>query len=238
MNSNDKTLIIIPAYNEEGSIAKVITEIQQIDTPVDILVVNDGSKDRTAEVATSCGVAVLSAPYNQGIGATVQTGFKYAARSGYDYAIQLDGDGQHIAAEIPKILSVAQAGEADMVIGSRYIGEKTYKTPLMRRLGMLIISTVNSLVTGQKVTDNTSGFRAFNKSVINYLANYYPSDYPEPEVVVILSRKKFKIKEVPVQMRFRESGESSISSIKSIYYMIKVLLAIFVDLFKSYPDKK
>lgn len=237
MAERNDTLIIIPAFNEEGNIARVICEIRETGYPVDVLVINDGSQDQTERKAREAGARVITLPFNLGIGAAVQTGFKYAHRNGYEYAIQLDGDGQHIAGEITKILAPVQAAEADMVIGSRYIGEVTYKTPIMRRLGMVVFSLVNSAVAGKKVTDNTSGFRAFNREVIKYLSQTYPSDYPEPETVVLLARSKFNIAEVPVQMRHREAGESSINAVRSVYYMLKVLLAIFVDLFKTFPKR-
>ncbi|MFQ5627976.1 MAG: glycosyltransferase family 2 protein [bacterium] len=235
-NQND-TLIIIPAYNEEGNISQVIEEVRSTNYSVDIIVINDGSTDGTETAARTAGAEVVTLPFNLGIGAAVQTGFKFAFRKGYDYVIQLDGDGQHIATEIAKILEPAKQGQADMVIGSRYLGERTYKTPLMRRIGMIVFSLVNTLVAGKKVTDNTSGFRVFNREVIRYLSAYYPSDYPEPETIVLLARSKFSIMEVPVEMRQREAGESSINSLRAVYYMLKVLLAIFIDLFKTYPKR-
>ncbi|RME00925.1 MAG: glycosyltransferase family 2 protein [Calditrichaeota bacterium] len=234
MTNNHDTLIIIPAYNEEENIERVIREIRDTQLPADILVINDGSIDATARKASEAGAVVISLPYNLGIGGAVQTGFKYALRHGYRYALQLDGDGQHVAEEIPKILGPVQNDEADMVIGSRYIGESTYKTPAMRRFGMLVFRWVNSALIGQKITDNTSGFRAFNARAILFLAKYYPADYPEPEAVVVMGRNGFRVKEVAVKMRQRSAGESSINAVRAIYYMIKVLLAIFIDVFKSY----
>ena len=234
MAKKHDTLVIIPAFNEEGNIGRVIREIRDTHLPVDVLVINDGSTDGTAHKARAAGAAVIELPYNLGIGGAVQTGFKYALRYDYQYALQLDGDGQHIPAEIVTILEPVKKGEADMVIGSRYIGDSTYKTPAMRRFGMIVFSLVNSALIGQKVTDNTSGFRAFNARAIMFLAKYYPADYPEPEAVVVLGRNGFKIKEVAVKMRQRTAGESSINAVRAIYYMIKVLLAIFIDVFKSY----
>ncbi|MDQ7062996.1 MAG: glycosyltransferase family 2 protein [candidate division KSB1 bacterium] len=234
MDRQHDTLIIIPAFNEQENIGRVIREIRDTGYPVDVVVINDGSTDATARVAREAGAVVINLPFNLGIGGAVQTGFKYALRHGYEYAIQLDGDGQHVAAEIRKILDPVKGGEADMAIGSRYLAETDYKTPLMRRLGMLVFSFVNSALVGQKITDNTSGFRAFSRRAILFLAKYYPADYPEPEAVVVLGRNGFKIKEVPVRMRPRAAGESSINAFRSVYYMVKVLLAIFVDVFKSY----
>ncbi len=234
MDRQHDTLIIIPAYNEQENIGRVIREIRETRYPVDVVVINDGSTDATPRRAREAGAVVINLPFNLGIGGAVQTGFKYALRHGYEYAIQLDGDGQHVASEINKILEPVKNGEADMAIGSRYLGESDYKTPLMRRLGMLVFSFVNSALIGQKVTDNTSGFRAFSRRAILFLAKYYPADYPEPEAVVVLGRNGFKIKEVSVRMRPRAAGESSINAFRSVYYMVKVLLAIFVDVFKSY----
>ncbi len=234
MDRQHDTLIIIPAFNEQENIGRVIREIRDTSYPVDVVVINDGSTDATARVAREAGAVVINLPFNLGIGGAVQTGFKYALRHGYEYAIQLDGDGQHVAAEIRKILDPVKSGEADMAIGSRYLTETDYKTPFMRRMGMLVFSFVNSALVGQKITDNTSGFRAFSRRAILFLAKYYPADYPEPEAVVVLGRNGFKIKEVPVRMRPRAAGESSINAFRSVYYMVKVLLAIFVDVFKSY----
>jgi glycosyltransferase involved in cell wall biosynthesis len=186
-------------------------------------------------VARSHGARVITLPFNLGIGGAVQTGLKFACRHHYDVAIQIDGDGQHLPSEIPLLIAPLQRHEADVCIGSRYLGPRRYHTPLMRRLGMLIFSVVNSLLIGQRITDNTSGFRAFNRRAIEFLSANYPGDYPEPEVVVMLGRNGFRLKEVPVKMRQRSTGESSIGSIRAVYYMVKVLLAILVDVFKTYP---
>jgi len=229
-----KCLVIVPAFNEANNIGQVVDEIFGANLALDVLVIDDGSHDRTGEIARAHGARVITLPFNLGIGGAVQTGLKFAYRKQYDVAIQIDGDGQHIPSEIPLLLAPLQRREADVCIGSRYLGPSHYHTPFMRRMGMLIFSAINSGLIGQRITDNTSGFRAFNRRAIEFLSANYPSDYPEPETVVILGRNGFRLKELPVKMRQRSNGESSISSVRAIYYMVKVLLAILVDVFKTY----
>jgi glycosyltransferase involved in cell wall biosynthesis len=202
---------------------------------MDILVVNDGSADHTSDKARASGVVVLDLPFNLGIGGGMQTGYKYAAEKGYDIAIQVDGDGQHDPKEIPKLLQTLEERKVDVAIGSRFITDLEYKGTMMRRLGITVLSKVISMMVRQKITDPTSGFRASRQKAIQLFAVNYPQDYPEPEVVVLLSKSGLKMAEVPVKMSQRYSGESSITKIRSIYYMVKVLLAIFVDWFKKYP---
>jgi glycosyltransferase involved in cell wall biosynthesis len=228
-------LVIVPAFNEEKNIGHVVDEVLGAGLGLDVLVIDDGSIDRTGAIAHSHGARVITLPFNLGIGGAVQTGLKYAHRHHYDVAIQIDGDGQHIPSEIPVLLAPLQRQEAEACIGSRYLGLRHYRTPFMRRLGMLIFSTVNSMLIGQRITDNTSGLRAFNRQAIAFLNANYPTDYPEPETVVMLGRNGFRLQEVGVKMRQRNAGESSINSVRAIYYMIKVLLAILVDVFKIYP---
>ena len=225
-----KILAIVPAYNEEETIGAVILSLKERMPALDILVVNDGSTDRTSENANETKKAlVVDLPCNLGIGGAVQTGFLYAVREGYDVAFQFDGDGQHLAAEVDKILAPILAGEADVVIGSRFLeGNEGFRSTFTRRVGIRLFQWVNSLLTGQRITDNTSGFRAYNRKAIIFLSRYYPSDYPEPEAVILLGRSGFRLKEVPVEMRERATGRSSITAFRSIYYMVKVLLAIFV----------
>jgi glycosyltransferase involved in cell wall biosynthesis len=226
-------LVIVPAYNEEGSISSVIREIRATDSQMDILVVNDGSVDRTESEARATGCKVVSLPFNLGIGGAVQTGFRYAAAEGYSIAVQVDGDGQHLPSEIPKLLEPIKNRQADVVIGSRFIEKKGYTTSWVRRMGVAVFVTLNSLVLKKKISDNTSGFRAYDRRAIQFLAQYYPQDYPEPESVITLGKNGFRLAEVPVKMRERIHGQSSISAARSIYYMVKVVLAIFVDLFKE-----
>jgi glycosyltransferase involved in cell wall biosynthesis len=225
-----KVLIIVPAYNEEKNITKVILSLKQESTQFECLVVNDGSKDNTQQEAESSGLAtVIQLPANLGIGGAVQTGFKYALYQNFDYAIQFDGDGQHIAAEIPKLLAPLKEGLADVCIGSRFI-EKTqgFQSTFMRRFGIKIFEILNGILIRQKIADSTSGFRAYNKDAIAFLADNYPTDYPEPETIILLGKNGFKIAEVSTEMLERQGGESSISGLKSAYYMIKVILAMLI----------
>jgi glycosyltransferase involved in cell wall biosynthesis len=230
-----KILIIIPAYNEEGSVGKVIEDIRTDLLQADILVVNDGSIDRTSEKARAGGATVLELPFNLGIGGAMQAGYKYAYEKGYDIAIQVDADGQHDTKEIPGLLSSLEAKGVDVILGSRFIGDSEYRSSFMRRVGIAIFSGVISAIVKQKITDPTSGFRAANRKAIQLFAFNYPQDYPEPEAVVLLHQCRLKMEEVPVGMSERYSGESSITKIRSVYYMVKVLLAIFVDCFKKPP---
>ena len=229
----DKILIIIPAYNEEESLPGVMQDLRNHAPDADILVVDDGSRDRTAEVARQTGVKVASLPYNLGIGGAMQTGFQYARNNGYDIAIQFDGDGQHMAAEIGELLDQLRHGRADIVVGSRFLNRGEYRPPFFRKIGIWVFSTVLSAIIGIPVTDTTSGFRAANRRVIEFFARSYPEDYPEVESLVLLHRAGMTIAEVPVRMRDRTGGCSSITPIRSAYYMIKVLLAVFVDLMKK-----
>lgn len=235
MNRLERILVIIPAYNEEDSIGRVIEDVRTNCPQMDILVVNDGSADHTSDRARASGVVVLDLPFNLGIGGGMQTGYKYAAEKGYDIAIQVDGDGQHDPKEIPKLLQTLEERKVDVAIGSRFITDLEYKATTMRRVGITVLSKVISIMVRQKITDPTSGFRASRQKAIQLFAVNYPQDYPEPEVVVLLSKSGLKMAEVPVKMSQRYSGESSITKIRSIYYMVKVLLAIFVDWFKKYP---
>ena len=235
MESEKKTLVIIPAYNEEGSIGKVIEELRTLLPQADILVVNDGSTDLTSEIAKSKGAIVLNLPFNLGIGGAMQAGYQYAYEKGYDIAIQVDADGQHDPKEIPKLLHALNEKKVDMVIGSRFLGDSEFKSSLMRRIGISIFSRVISTIAGQKITDPTSGFRAANRKAIQLFASNYPQDYPEPEAVILLHQCRLKIGEIQVGMSKRYSGESSITRIRSVYYVVKVLLAIFVDCFKKPP---
>jgi glycosyltransferase involved in cell wall biosynthesis len=228
-----RTLIIVPAYNEEESLADVIKDLRFHAPWADVAVVNDGSHDGTPDIARAHGVILLNLPYNLGIGGAVQTGYKYAARMGYEVAVQVDGDGQHPPAEIVRLVEALVSTEANMVVGSRFVGEGDYRSPLARLLGIRILSAVVSLLAGQRLTDTTSGFRAVDREVLRLLARVYPRDYPEPEAIILLRRQGFRIVEVPVTMRQRIGGRSSISRLKGLYYMVKVLLATVVDVFED-----
>lgn len=223
-------LVIVPAYNEAKAIGRVIEDLRSLDLTLDILVVNDGSADATSAQARATGKArVVDLPKNLGIGGAVQTGFKYAAANDYSIAIQFDGDGQHLAAEIPKLLQALKNDGASMVIGSRFLEKQAgYRSTFVRRLGIRLFRMVNSLLIGQRVTDNTSGFRAYDRPAIEFLARHYPVDYPEPEAVILLGRNGFRIAEVCTLMRERQGGDSSIAGMTGVYYMIKVLLAILM----------
>lgn len=225
-----KILAIVPAFNEVENIRGVIESISKAGRNIDILVINDGSTDGTGDAALSSGLAqVVNLPCNLGIGGAVQTGFRFARQNDYDIVFQFDGDGQHLAAEIEKILAPVQDDSADVVIGSRFCGSGDgYRSTFSRRLGIKVFEMVNSFLIGQKITDNTSGFRAYNRRAVVFFAHHYPMDYPEPEAILILGKNGFRLKEVPVRMQARGNGHSSISGIRSFYYMIKVLLALVV----------
>lgn len=228
-----EVLIIIPAFNEEGNIANVIRELETINLACDILVINDGSRDRTGPLAATLAT-VINLPSNLGIGGAVQTGFKYANRYGYQVAVQFDGDGQHIAAEVPKLLNALADSGAAMVIGSRFLkSHNGFRSTFTRRIGIRVFEIMTSLLIGQHLTDNTSGFRAFNQQAIEFFSLNYPSDYPEPEAVILLGRNGFRIAEVFTMMRARQEGDSSITGLTGIYYMIKVMLAVSVTVLRK-----
>jgi hypothetical protein len=222
-----RLLVIIPAYNEADSIAGVIDDIRA-NTDADIVVVNDGSIDGTAKITLEKGAELLNMPFNLGIGSTMQTGFKFAFNQGYDIAVQVDGDGQHDAAEVAQLIQPLLDGDSDMVLGSRYLEKNGYSGTAGRRLGTAIFSRILSLMLRQKLTDATSGFRAINASIIKQFAHEYPRDYPEVEALLQVHMSRFRIKEIPVKMRERDGGQSSINAFRSIYYMVKVLLALLV----------
>jgi len=225
-----KTLIIVPAYNEAGNIKNAVNDILDQKKDYDILIINDCSVDDTSQIAReSANCEVIDLLVNLGIGGAVQTGFKYAFENGYEYSVQFDGDGQHNAAEIDKILDPVIQGEADVVIGSRFLKkEPNFRSSFARRKGIFIFKVVNLILTGQKITDNTSGFRAYNKRATEFLSHNYPEDYPEPESVVLLGRNGFKIREVSVNMKERQNGRSSIYGLRIPYYMFKVLLSVIM----------
>lgn len=229
MNSKEyKIIAIIPAFNEEKNIRRVIEDIKKHQPKVKIVVINDASTDNTEIEVKKSGETVITLPFNLGIGGAMQTGFKYAKENDFDIALQVDGDGQHMASQIERIIRPVINNEADVVIGSRFLSESDYRTKFWRRVGISIFALVNSFLVGRKITDSTSGFRAYNKKAISFLSQFYPQDYPEPEAVVELYRNEFSIKEVPVLMRKREEGKSSIGTLGSVYYMVKVLMASFI----------
>lgn len=222
-------LVIVPAFNEEQNIANVIEDLKKIKVPLDILVINDGSTDNTSVVARLCaGGCVIDLPSNLGIGGAVQTGFKYAARNDYQIAFQFDADGQHLAQEIEVMLDALRSQTVNMVIGSRFLARQGYRSTFVRRIGIRLFRSLNSLLIGQRITDNTSGFRVYDRLAIEFLARHYPQDYPEPEAIILLGRNGYRMAEIAVVMRGRQGGDSSIVGTKSVYYMIKVLLAILM----------
>lgn len=223
-----KILVIIPAYNESENIEKLINSIREQCPYADYLVVNDCSKDDTEEILQRIGVNYMSNPVNLGIGGTVQGGYIYALKNGYDIAIQVDGDGQHDISYLQKMIEPIEKGEADIVIGSRFIERQGFQSSVGRRFGINFLSGLIHLCTGIRVRDVTSGFRAVNRKFIKIYANNYPQDYPEPEAIVSGVMNGGRIKEVPVVMRERAGGTSSINLWRSGYYMIKVSLAIII----------
>lgn len=228
-----KILVIIPAYNEEATIKNVIQRIKLKMPQADILVVNDGSKDNTSRKAKTAGAKVIDLPYNLGIGGAMQTGYLYAKENGYDIAVQVDGDGQHDPSYIKELIEPIINNSADVVVGSRYIIKTNYKSSVFRRMGMIFFSFLVSTLTNQKFKDTTSGFRAVNKEVINYFSNHYPVDYPEVDVLIRLKKRNFRIAELPVEMYKRQGGKSSITTFRSLYYMLKVSLAIIIGTLRS-----
>lgn len=224
-----RVVAIVPAYREEDAIAGVVDEIRGFDPTIDVVVIDDGSPDGTAAAAARAGANVVRLPFNLGIGAAVQTGFRFALEHGYDTAVRLDGDGQHDPTELPKLFAALEAGGVDVVTGSRFLGgDGDYRPPLARRIGITWFARLVSLLTRQKVTDTTSGFQALNRRGIALFARDYPSDYPEVEATLLVLRSRLRLVEVPVTMRERETGSSSITLLRSVYYVLKVTLALLV----------
>ena len=226
--SEKKPLIIIPAYKEAENIERVVDNIIENFPQYDYIIINDGSKDKTREICQKRGYCFLDLPINLGIGGAVQTGYKYAERNGYSIAIQIDGDGQHDVAQLSKVIEPLEKGEADIAIGSRFLEKEGFQSSSVRRFGIRFLSGLIWICTGKKIFDVTSGYRAVNRRFIEIYAENYPSDYPEPEAIVSAVMHRGRIKEIPVVMQERQGGTSSIHAWKSVYYMIKVSLAVLV----------
>jgi glycosyltransferase involved in cell wall biosynthesis len=223
-----RCIAIVPAYNEQGAIGGVIDEIFAFDPTYDVIVIDDASADRTSDEARSRGALVVRLPFNLGIGGAVQTGFRYAADNGYDLVVRVDGDGQHNPAELGPLVEAVAGGRADICVGSRFVGGEGYRSSRSRRIGIRILARTVSLLTGQRVTDTTSGFQVLNRKAIELFAGDYPHDYPEVEAAVMLHKHRLRLSEVPVQMRERQAGQSSIRGVHTAYYMAKVMLAILI----------
>lgn len=239
MSKRSDVLIVVPVHDEALSISGVLSDLREHTPDCDVVVVNDGSTDTTADVARAAGVPVIDLCFNLGIGGAVQAGFKYALERGYQYVVQLDGDGQHLAEEVPLLLEPVRAGRCEMAIGSRFVdGASAYEGSAVRRFATKLLSRICGALSGNRITDATSGFRAYGPRALQYLAAYYPHDYPEPEAIVLLSRRGLPISEVPVRMRARQGGQSSIRGARTVYYMVKVTLALLIAAFKEGPARQ
>lgn len=237
----NRNLAIVPAHNEAEAISSTIASIHRWAPDFDVVVVDDGSTDRTGELAAAAGAKVLRMPYNLGIGGAMQAGYIYAKESGYAVAVQVDGDGQHDARQIRDLLTCLEASpDLNMVTGSRFLDPDGggYRSSAARRIGIRIFARLLSAITGQRVTDPTSGFRITDRRGIELFATDYPIDYPEVEAIVLMHAHRLRSCEIPVVMEPRLSGKSAISSFQSVYYMVKVLLAVFVSLFRKRPVRE
>ncbi len=227
-----KIIVIIPCYNEEENIVSVIRRLEETNPDVDYIVVNDCSTDNSEEILRKNNINYISNPYNLGIGATVQCGYKYAASKGYDIAVQMDGDGQHNPEYLRTVTQPIEEGNVDMCIGSRFLTKEGFQSSAARRMGITLISITIKILTGKRVKDTTSGYRATGKRMTEFFAEDYAQDFPEPDAILSSLKNGFIVKEVPVIMEERSGGVSSINAVKSVYYMVKVLLSLFVSWLK------
>ena len=229
-----KILVIIPAYNEGPRIGEVVRRVKNAAPDYDVLVINDGSRDGTSQAARSSGALVVSHPFNLGYGVAIQTGYKFALSRGYDFVVQMDGDGQHDPAFIPDLLAPVIAGDTDFALGSRFLGEESYSPSLARQVGMAIFCRIVSWLIGERITDSTSGFHAFNQKVNRFFTSeVVPCDYPDADMLLTLHRANFRIREVPVRMYASATGKSMHTGLKPLYYIFKMLLSIFVTLLRK-----
>jgi glycosyltransferase involved in cell wall biosynthesis len=236
MSFAPRYLAVVPAYNEAATVGDVIRKLRREAPAFDVIAIDDGSTDATGSIAAREGADVVRHPFNLGIGGAVQTGFTYALERGYDYMVQVDADGQHDPSEIPVLIDEMRGHpEIDVICGSRFLKDLQYVGPVSRRAGIHLFAFLLSRLVGQKITDPTSGFRLYNRRAISVFARDYPHDYPEVEAVLVLHFHRLRMREVSVRMFQRGGGQSSIRSGKSVYYMIKVLLAIFVGLARARP---
>lgn len=222
-------LAIVPVFNEGASVRKVVTRLRRALPDFDVLVVDDGSTDNTVRQVPS-DIPVVSLPFNLGIGGAMQTGYRFAALYGYEVAVQVDGDGQHRPTEVRRLVDHLLEGNADLVVGSRFMELHGYKQSPIRKLGALLLRALIKTLCGKYMTDCTSGFRAANRRVIRAFAHWYPEDYPEPEVVLLLQRAGYRVEELPVKMRHRRTGRSSISLMRGVFYMVKVTVCLLLDM--------
>ena len=236
-----RCLAIVPVFNERGSVGKVIERLRRALPEVDVLVIDDGSTDDTLRQIPH-GVTVVSLPFNLGIGGAMQTGYRYAALHGYDVAIQVDGDGQHRPSEVRRLIQYLQDGRAELVVGSRFLEPTpytSYRQTLVRRMGAWMLRGSIRMLTGLTITDCTSGFRAANRRVIRAFAHWYPEDYPEPEVILLLHRAGYRVGELHVKMRQRRSGQSSIGVLAGVFYVLKVTTCLMLDTVRApWPHEK
>jgi glycosyltransferase involved in cell wall biosynthesis len=233
-----KLLILIPAFNEEGAVASVVEEVRSVMPGIPILVVDDCSEDATRHAARRAGADVLPLPYHLGLGGCVQAGYRLAFELGYDYVIRVDADGQHDPAYIPKILDALQREGCEMVIGSRFVDGNGAHTSAMRGLGVVFFRAILRPILGRPVKDPTSGFVGVNRTALALFSRSFPLEYPEIEALVVLQRKRFRFVEVPVRMRNRRAGRSTITALRSLYYPVHVLLGVFVNVLKFEGRRK
>lgn len=229
----DNFAVIIPAYNEAGRIGSTIAGIRKF-SDADIIVVSDGSTDSTVGEARAAGTVVIELPFNLGYGAALQTGFRYALNKGYEFAVQMDADGQHDPAYIKPLLEEVRSGAADVAIGSRFLGEGDYRPTTIKKIGMIFFRIIASGITGQKITDPTSGFQALNRKAMKfYASDAYPVDFPDADVLIMLYKKGMSFKEIPVRMNHSSKKKAMHSGLVPLYYLFKMCLSIFVTLLRK-----